>query len=494
MKSEEPALPDGLVSLDREDELPLPQQLYRAIRAAVIAGNLRPGMRLPSSRRLASELGVSRNTVNAAFELLKGESIVGLNGRAAPVIAQRTAIDAADTPPAAAPAGARLSQRGRLRAEDGRGPAWARRPGALQPGAPALDLFPYELWARSLRRAALHERSPALHYGDIAGVPKLREVLSRYLAAERGVKADPAQIVVVASTQGALSALAEALTEPGDTAWIEDPGYLGARAALKGAGLKLAGLPVDGDGADVAAMAPDAPPPKLVYVTPSHQYPTGARLSLPRRVALIARARAAGAVILEDDYDSEFLFSGRPIAALQGLAEDGEVIYLGTFAKSLAPGLRVAYCVVPRDLAPDLAQLFRNTGRLASVQTQAALADFIDGGHYRAHLRRIREAYEARGMALYEALSARLGNRVDVAPPTGNVQLSLTFREADDDIAVATMMQGEGFAVSPLSACYLDRPPRPGLVVGFAGATPAQIEGGVSALARALDAVSVSRG
>ncbi|ESR23149.1 PLP-dependent aminotransferase family protein [Lutibaculum baratangense] len=484
---EVPILQEGQVLLDRSSAVPLPEQIYRSLRQAVAEGTLRPGHRLPSSRRLAATLDVSRNTVNAAYDLLKGESIVDITGRSAPIVAARVPPEGEAPRSATSPPPPSLSVRGRLKADDTRGRAWARHPGLLQPGAPATDLFPFELWARCLRRAVMRERSAVLHYDRTGGVPQLREILASYLAAARGVEAEPDQILVVASTQGALSGLAEALCDPGERVWIEDPGYLGARAAFSGAGLALSGLPVDAEGANVERMkSEDAA--RLIYVTPSHQYPTGARMTLARRLSLLAHARSVGAMVLEDDYDSEFLFEGRPISALHGLAQSEQVIYLGTFAKTLLPGLRTAYCVVPKALARDLTELFRSTGRLANVHAQLAIADFIDGGHYQAHLRRIRTVYEERGSALHRALVSRFGDRIEVDRPTGNVQLTVAFRAPVDDAEVAMAMQRDGFAVSPLSACYLDAAPRPGLVIGFAGATASQIEAGIRSLERALDA------
>ncbi len=469
------------MDLDRDGPVPLSQQVYRSIRNAVRAGVLKPAMQLPSSRGLASAHQISRNTVNAAYDLLQAEMIVEVRPGAAPVVSQDLTIEGATFQTGKAKEPKRLSKRGALLADNLRGEAWARQYGKLQPGAPALDTFPYELWARSLRRAARQSQGAELLYGHVGGHPELKQVLAEYLAGARGVKARPEQILITSSMQAALATLAQGLADPGDLAWIENPGYLGARTAFHGAGLKIAGLEVDGEGAQVAQWSPDAPP-KLIYLTPSHQFPLGVRMSLARRLAMIEAASEAGALILEDDYDSEFLFEGRPTAALQGLAVNDEVIYLGTLSKSLLPGLRLAYCVVPEPLVGPVTALFRNLGQLANVHSQIALADFIESGHYRAHLKRIRTLYQQRGKALVAAIRQHFGNQVEVEEPTGNVQVVVRFRDPVDDEKIALAMQAKGFALSPYSPCFLGNAAETGLIMGFASATEADISGCVAAL------------
>lgn len=487
----EPVFPEGILSLDRSGPIPLSEQIYRGFRDAVRTGLLAQGAKLPSTRRLAASLDVARNTVNAAYELLQAEGVITLRAGAAPRISE-------DLPPEGSlgnriDAGVQLdlSARGRHLSANVRGDGWATRHGALQPGAPALDCFPYEEWARHLRRAARMERGPDLQYRNYSGVPALKEQLARHLASERGVRAQPDQILVTSSMQASLSLLSLALSEPGDNAWLEEPGYLGARTAFHVAGLNVHPLPVDHMGADADRLLSSGVPPRLIYVTPSHQYPLGTRMPLGRRLALLEATRSAGAVILEDDYDSEFLFEGRPVAALYGLAEEGQVIYLGTFSKSLLPGLRLAYCVVPSGLVQSLQQLMRNMGCAASVQVQVALAQFIDSGAYQKHLKLIRKIYEERGTLLVKTLKERLGNRVDVDLPNGNVQVAMLFRENVDDVAFARAMQERGFSVSPLSNCYQGNIRKPGLIIGFADATPRQINDGVNTLGDLLDEVSV---
>ncbi|MCV0426885.1 MAG: PLP-dependent aminotransferase family protein [Roseibium sp.] len=485
----EPVIPEGILSLDRSSDVSLSEQIYRGFRDAVRKGLLSSGTRLPSTRRLAAMLEVGRNTVNAAYDLLQAEGIIFVRTGAAPRIMNGLPLEGMTHNRSSTARKRSLSKRGILMSDNIRGVGWAFRHGVLQPGAPALDCFPYEEWARCLRRAARLERSPDLQYQNYTGLPALRQQLSRHLAAERGVRADPEQILVTSSMQSSLSLLAQALSDHGDEAWLENPGYLGAKTAFHAAGLKIRPLPTDEDGADVAATDISKSPSKLIYVTPSHHYPLGARMPLARRLALLEAARASGAVILEDDYDSEFLFAGRPVAALYGLAEEGQVIYLGTFSKSLMPGLRVAYCVVPNDLVQPLTQLMRNMGCSANVQAQAALAHFMDSGCYQKHLKQIRQIYRSRGEQLVDTLRSRLGNRIHVEIPTGNVQVSIMFRERIDDVRLAMDLQSHGFAVSPLSNCYLGSDAKSGLIIGFAGATPPQITKGVEILGNLIEAV-----
>ncbi len=480
---------DGLLLLDRDLPVPLPEQVYRGLRGAIGEGRFGVGTRLPSSRSLAASLGVSRNTVNAAYELLAAEGVVAVRPGSAPRVAPHTEMRQTGREGKARPVA--LSRRGREMGTDPWSDTGRRRGGRLEPGAPALDCFPKDMWAQTLRRAARTLRGQAMFYEETAGYPALREALAQYLAQDRGVRATPERILVMPSTQASLYLLATCLADPGDAAWIEDPGYLGARAAFRSAGLSVVPMPVDGQGADPAPLA-DGPPPKLVYVTPSHQYPYGMRMTLQRRAMILDAVRARGGVVLEDDYDSEFLFSGRPLAAMQGLGADGEVIYLGTFSKSMLPGVRVAYMVVPEHLAEPLAVAQRVSGKLAGVVTQAALADFIGSGRYRAHLRRIQTVYRERGMALSAALRARLGGRVDVPDPVGGVQLTLRFRDPVDDLALARNVNARGFGVAALSS-YGIRYRQCGLVIGFAGLADGEARDCAEAIAAGLVAADAQK-
>jgi len=468
---------DGWIALDRGARVPLAEQIYRQIRDAVRTGRIAPNTLFPSSRSLAQRLGVSRNTVTAAYELLQGEAIICVTAGAAP----RSRGQASALPVAAASrAETRLSALGTLMARDRNESVYHGSNGRLRPGQPDVSLFPKDLWARSLRRAARMLPDRSLLYDHAEGLPALRTILSLYLAEARGVTVAPEHLHIVPTIQSALAMLGACLADPGDTIWIEDPGYLGARAAFGAA--RLAPMPVDADGANPAAMAGT---PRLIYTTPSHQYPTGVRMSLPRRLALLESARRHGAIVLEDDYDSEFLWHGRPIPALQALSTAGEVIYLGTVAKSLLPGLRLAWLAAPPALSAKLVAIQRNLGLLANVHAQAAFADLIDGGHYRTHLNRISTIYEARADALVAAIAARCGDAVTMAPSHGGLQSLARFDPSVDDRAVARRLHADGFSVPFLSGlCLGER--QSGLVIGFGDARAADADRFAGALARAL--------
>lgn len=478
MKISESQMLAAIVPLDRERG-GLPEQIYHALGEAARTGRLPAQAMLPSSRGLARALGVSRNTVNAAYELLRADGIIAVRQGARPRIGIAPEFEQAKT--ATGGAALRLSARGeRLTAR------WrlaTEHSGLLEPGAPDEALFPADEWARCLRRMARRRYGAAAIYAEIAGLPRLRAALARHLRRWRGVMAEPEQVIILPSTQAALTLAGHCLADPGDVALVESPGYWGARIAFSGAQLSIKPLAVDSDGADPGGMAGSGA--RLVYVTPSHQFPTGVRMPLARRMALLEHARASGAVILEDDYDSEFLWRGRTIAAMQGIDGGGQVIYLGTAAKSLLPGLRLAYMIVPEALVPAFTQVQRDMGLRVNIHTQAAFAEFIESGALLTHLRRIARVYEARGRLLVDALRARLGERVDVEMPMGGLQTVVWFRGNVDDAAVAAAMLAAGFNTPALSSYCLGHPRR-GLVVGFSQATAAVAERFSQCLAEAL--------
>ncbi|RZK88420.1 MAG: PLP-dependent aminotransferase family protein, partial [Methylobacterium sp.] len=333
----------GWLVLNR-DAGDLEGQVYRAVRERILSGQLAPGQRLPSTRALALALGVARSTVVQAFERLRAEGFL----EAATGSATRVAT--LSTPFAA------HAERGAARAAPASLPYPAEpERGSFQPGVPSLSDFPHAAWARCLGARARSLRVHDLGYGSASGLAELRMAILDHVSASRGVAASPDQVVILPSTSAAIDLIARLLLQPGvaggDTAWIEEPGYPVAQAVLRSAGARLVGVPCDADGMDITRAA--GPPPRLIYVTPSHQYPTGAVMSLHRRLALLETAQRCGATVLEDDYDSEFQRSSRPIAALQGIDRGGCVAYLGTFSKVLAPGLRIAYAILPSRLVAE---------------------------------------------------------------------------------------------------------------------------------------------
>ena len=446
---------------------PLTTQIYRAARDAIRAGRVPAGVRLPSSRAAAAALGVSRNTVVAAYDLLRAEGVVEARQGAAPVV---LAVEAAVPTHPAAPR-VSLGPRGAALGSEVRAGLYSAPAGLFMPGSPDETLFPRAAWAAALRRAALRLHGRAAGYGDYPGLPALREVLAARLAADRGLVVAPEQVIVVAGAQAAFTLCAQVLAEPGMAGLVETPGYAGARAAFAGAGLRLSPLPVDASGADIAGADPDA---ALAYVTPSNQYPLGLRMTLARREALVAWARARSAWIVEDDYDSEFHWRGRAIAAMQALAPD-VTVYVGSASKALLPALRVAWLVAPAPLAAPLAQAARNLGLGANLHAQAALAELMETGGWRAQIRRIASAYEARGRLLADALEARLGDRLTVHRPDGGLQMAVAFRDAGAEGEAMAALGAAGFAVAALSRYGLDEPAQAGLLIGFADADAGRV-------------------
>lgn len=287
-------------------------------------------------------------------------------------------------------------------------------PRAFRPDVLALDEFPVALWSRLVGRRWRAATVAQLDYADPAGHGPLREAIASYLGAARGVRCAPAQVLITSGSQQGIDLAARALLNPGDPVWVEEPGYRGAKAALSAAGVSLHPVPVDDEGLRVDAGAAACPRARMAYVTPSHQYPTGATMSLARRLALLDWARRAGAWIVEDDYDSEYRYAGRPLPALQGLDTSGRVVYVGTFSKVLFPALRLGYVVAPDALIDAFARMQALVNRQIPTLDQAVLADFILDGHFARHIRRMRQLYAARQAALVEAVRRDLGDVIEV--------------------------------------------------------------------------------
>jgi GntR family transcriptional regulator/MocR family aminotransferase len=489
----------GAFEVDATTPQPLHRQLYESLRRAILDGRLAPGARLPATRQLALELDVSRNTVLAAFAQLGAEGYlearVGSGTRVARLAPEALlhAERARRVPaaPAKPRAPAELSRRGSALAAIVRA---ARSPALpFQPGMPALAEFPFGLWARLLSRRARQPRSDALGYLHNAGFPPLKRAIASYLGAARGVRCEPEQVIVVAGAQAALDLAARMLLDPGDPVWIEEPGYLGARGALTAAGADLVPIPVDEEGLDVAAGEKRPEAARLAYVTPSRQFPLGHTMSLSRRLALIEWAAHANAWILEDDYESEYRYTGRPLAALHGLDPHGRVVYVGTFSKTMFPALRVGYLVVPARLVDAFAAAVRNTGHATAVAVQAALADFLTEGHFGSHVRRMRSLYAERGERLAALLRSELSGALRVPDPTAGIQLSCELLEPLDDLAISHGAAALGVHASPFSQYALVDPPRRGFYLGFA-AVPADesMREAVGRLAAAVEAVRKS--
>jgi len=455
-------------------------QVYRLMRDRILHGQMTAGQRVPSTRTMAVSLGVARSTVVNAYERLKAEGYLQSTTGAA------TRVAAFPSAPLSGQAAAPLPNQPHV--------TEFKTGGLFEPGVPDVSAFPHAAWARCLSARGRSLRVHDLGYSDHGGVRELREAILDHIAATRGVIARPEQVVIVPSTGAAIGLLASVViraADPGgDLVWMEDPGYATAQAILRMAGARLVPVPCDAEGLDVARGAGSSP--RLIYVTPSHQYPTGVTMSLSRRLALLEFARANSAIVLEDDYDSEFQYASRPIAALQGIDRSEVVAYIGTFSKTLAPGLRVAYAVVPSRLVAAIEAAQRLRGAIVPVHIQAALADFLREGRFRAHLRQMNGIYAERMAATVEALNRHCGMWLEVGAGAGGLQLASWFRDGKtDDVAMARIVNSNGFAVRPISALHLG-PARPGLLFGIARMEARAADAAAARIARLLATVPVS--
>ena len=449
--------------------LPLNRQLYEALRRAMLDGKLGAGERLPSSRDLAQDLNLSRNTVMAAIGQLTVE------GYLVSQVGSGTFV--ADSVPSAAPRRQRsgTAPPGSNRRLSVRGEALAHSFNASQlevqpftPGPADFSAFPVALWQRLQNKHWRHTRPDMLDYNDCGGHGPLRRAVADYLRVFRSVQLEPDQVIITSGTQQSLELCAQLLADHGDTVWVEDPAYWGAVKAFMATGLAMHPVPVDSEG--IAPQEHDHQhPPRLVYVTPSHQYPTGAVMSLARRQALLQAARQHNAWVLEDDYDSEFRFSGPPVSSLQGLDADGRVLYMGTFSKVLYPGLKLGYLVVPKALVAAFKQAHYDLNRPGQMPLQAALAEFIEMGHFASALRKARQAYAERRRALVAALQPVLGHSGGpwIAGAEQGLHLCLRLPQNEDDQALALQAAKVNLIVRALSAYCLARTDVRGLVIGY---------------------------
>ena len=480
-----------LLRVDRKASAPLHAQIDQALRARILAGAVRPGTRLPSSRSLAAELGVARTTVLQALEALQAEGYLV----AAPRSGVRVAPELPEEGFTPAPVGTgrtssppRLSIAARTLAALGTGaPRLGSAPRPFRPGLPALDLFPTSLWSRLVSRAQSRASVRMLEGGDPAGHAGLRRAVADHVVAARGVRCAPEQVFVTGGTQQAFEEVLRLVVDPGESVWLEDPGYLGAQRAVLGAGARPVAVPVDDEGLDVDAGIRRSPRARLVILAPSHQYPLGVTLSLARRMALLRWAASARAMVLEDDYDSEFRHRGRPLTALQGLDDAERVLYVGTFSKTMFPGLRVGYVVVPPSMVDVFGAARASLFAPASALEQAALATFMDEGHFARHLRRMRGVYRERAGALLDALRSRCAGVLEPKPCDTGMQLCAMLPRGVSDVAVRDRAARVGIEVAPLSDYRLGRGGRGGLVFGFGAIRPAAIRSGVESLERALE-------
>lgn len=519
-----PASPVVHLVVDSESEIPMYRQVYEGLREAILSGRLARGARLPSSRALAADLGVARNTVLQAFDQLRSEGYLhgrrGGGTRAREVIpdslltVSRARRGETKSPQASSAVTSRgssasrvaqsassnaphLSQRGRTLVT--RGATLIRAAGPHVPfeiGVPAFDAFPRRLWAQL---SARRWRRGDVDLGELdpAGEAVLRVAIAEYLATARGVRCTADQVFVLNGAQQALHLAAQLLLDPGDRVWIEEPGYVGARVAFEVAGARIVPVPVDEDGFDVTAAMRLARDARLAYVTPSHQFPLGVVMSAARRLQLLAWARASGAWIFEDDYDSEFRYTGRPLPCMQGLEADkndgspSRVLYVGTFSKTLVSGLRLGYMVVPDALIEPFRAARSTVDRHTPTIHQQVLADFIGEGHYFRHIRHVRNLCAERQAVLVDAAASRLLGAMTIHADPAGLHVLGHLASGVNDVAAHAAAMRRGVRSAPLSAFHVRQPTslHGALVLGYGGFDEPRIRRAVDELATALESM-----
>jgi GntR family transcriptional regulator / MocR family aminotransferase len=481
----------------RRSAIPAYRALYEQLRSSILRGQLAAGTRLPPSRVLATNNGVSRNTVLAAFDQLSAEGYIEARQGSGTYVSRTLPEQHLQVRTSASSQGARattstaeLSTRGQHLAAARRVPlpavlAQQPRRTSFLIGLPALDAFPLKTWSR-LYTARFNKSGPLLmRYDDPAGYRPLREAIAAYLGTARGIDCTADDVIVTTGSQQALEFCARILLDPGDAAWLEEPGYLGARAALVSASARIVAVPVDESGLDVAAGVALEPAARLAVVTPSHQFPLGHTMTLERRLALIDWANRHNSWIVEDDYDAEFRYVGRPLAALKAIDNHQRVIYIGTFSKVLFPGLRLGYLVAPTDLVDGFVAAHLGSDMHAHLIDQAVVADFMDLGHFVHHLRRMRVLYHERQHQLIRE-AERLGERLTLTPSDGGLHLVGRLPSGSVDTAAAEDALRQGVHVWPLSIHHYGSSHTAGLLLGYAGTTFADMRCGVDVLDNVL--------
>lgn len=488
-----------LVALDESVAEPLYEQIYRGVRAAVHEGRLAPGTRIPSSRILAEDLGVSRSTVLLALEQLAAEGYLVSQARSGTRVAALLPdrlLATGDAVPVSGAAPTSVSTMILRSARPSLSPAGlsaaafeeafvrlGAAPRPFRPGTPALDLFPTDLWARLAMRRYRRLGVALLDHADPRGYEPLREAIAAHVRSARGVRCTADQVLITSGAQQALSLAAQVLLAPGDQAWMEDPGYLNVKGVLALTGAEIVSVPVDAEGIDVREGVRRAPHARLAYVTPSHQFPLGVTMSAERRAELLRWASSASAWIVEDDYDNECRFSGHPLPALHGMDRDHRVLYVGTFSKTVFPSLRIGYLIAPRDLVVPLVKARSLAdGRPPSVD-QAILADFIIEGHFTRHVRRMRALYAERQRRLVAAVGAQLAGLMTVTASASGLHLLGWLPHGLSDRDVSQALAARGVEAPPLSRFFASGAGERGaLLLGYGALDDAALHDGVRAI------------
>lgn len=474
-------------SIIRGKKTSLFQQIYENLRQAILSNRLQNGVQLPSTRALAKDLKVSRNTVMAVYDQLIAEGYLQGKIGAGTFVAENIQTEFLKTAKTQT-----TTQTNTSRQIAGRGNLFwetsftftdqPNKPRAFQTGFSAIDEFPLEIWTRITSSRLRKMPRKQLDYCETQGFQPLREEIAKYLSASRGVRCEANQVIIVAGSQQGLDLTARVLLDVGDAVWMEDPNYIGAKGAFLGAGADLISVPLDSEGLNIKKGEQLSKKPRLAYVTPSHQFPLGVVMSLSRRLELLEWANKNSAWIVEDDYDSEFRYEGKPLMALQGLDNDNRVIYIGTFSKVLFPSLRLGYLVVPPDLVEHFTKMLSFISNHAPMLEQIVLTDFIREGHFGRHIRRMRNIYAERQKVLVNAINENLNDFLEVEKDVAGMHLVAWLKNNLVDKDVAEKALEYGVYTPPVSFYCAKVKIRDGLLLGYTGVSPNEILTGVKRL------------
>lgn len=480
-----------MIALDRGSAKALHTQIYEGYRVAIVEGNLRAGQRVPSTRVLASELGVSRFPVLTAYSQLLAEGYFEGRVGSGTVISSSLpdrfmkSNTAGSGVSPVAPTPRPLARRASTLVPPLK-PAMVKGLGAFNVGEVAFDQFPLRIWSNLVSLRSRDLQAQSLHYGEPMGLLVLREVIANYLRTARSVRCEAEQVMIVSGSQQALDISSRVIVDPGSAVWVEEPGYRLARDVFSRDGCRLIPVPVDNEGMDVTAGIRRYRKARVAIVTPSHQFPLGVTMSARRRLQLLHWAESTGAWIIEDDYDSEYRYDSSPIASLQGLDGNARVIYIGTFSKVLFPSLRLGYVVIPRDLVDHFIAARRLMDYGPPLFFQTVVADFIHDGHFARHLRRMRTLYHKRRIALVESIDSELGSMVKVLGSEAGMHLTVTLQNNTRDIEIAKRAAKQNLWIWPLSASYLESATSNGFILGFANTAETDIPPAVRKLRNLL--------
>jgi GntR family transcriptional regulator/MocR family aminotransferase len=484
----------SFIKIDTTLKTPLHLQVYESLHRAITSGQLAPGMQLPSSRDLAELIQVSRNTVLNAVDQLIAEGYLESSVRQGTFVTRHLPEaflqpqQEQETQQAVAPEPLRLSAHGlRMAATKPHQNRQGNAHNIFTNGIPALDHFPFELWAKL---TAKHYRYSPLSLFDetipAAGYEPLREAVAGHLRVARSVNCDADQVIITSGSQQGFYLTANLLLDPGDTVWMEEPGCMGPRAAFLSCGATLVPVPVDEQGTNVEEGIEHAPNARLAYINPSHHYPLGVTMSLARRYQLLEWAAEHRAWIMEDDYDSEFRYIGRPLPSVQGQDKNGLVIYVGTFSKTLFPGLRLGYMVVPKPFAKQFAAARAVIDKYPHIINQMVLTDFITEGHFYRHLRKMRRLYNQRRLAIIELLQTELSDFITLGPSDTGMHICGYLPDDIADHAVAQSAAQRGIEVLPLSDFYIGEEKRNGIILGYTAIPEEYVASGITLLKQAI--------